>query len=275
MTRRSENIKDKVARELGIVIAGGTKEERRKRVVDAIKKRLKPSEVSVKEAQEIIASNNAVAEVVVSVGQKHSESIDNNAIKISESVDSGSKLVSDAVAKVEEAVRNATESRTDEVSISNAESITTPVKESGSAIVASIIAATKAVIEVLGVLSSKVFTVRREQGEFAIPQAVILYDAQTGKPLESKNERRSITVNTPSIQPIVEEVRATLDSYKISDVDDASDPKYYGFLRANGYWYILRNTGDAQYRYVSGLTGYADAWTGRAALTYTYMDQAF
>lgn len=279
MNRRAQDIKDKVASELGIVLPGGTKEERRKRIADAIKHRLKPATVSIKEADAIVESNKIAADAVVDATKIQTEVLDTrgaqSAQQVVDSLDSNGKLVADAVAKVEEAVRNATESRTDEVSISNAESIATPVKESGSAIVASIIAATKAIIEVIGVVSGKVFTVRREQSEFATPQAVVLYDARTGQPLESKPDRRSITVNTPSIQPIVEEVRATLDSYKISDVDEASDPKYYGFLRANGYWYILRNTGDTQYRYVSGLTGYSTAWTNRASLDYSYMDQAF
>jgi len=64
--------------------------------------------------------------------------------------------------------------------------------------------------------------------------------------------------------------------YNISDTDDAGDPAYFGFLRANGNWYILRQeVADKHYRYVQGESGYATAWTGRAALSYDYFDVVF
>jgi hypothetical protein len=59
------------------------------------------------------------------------------------------------------------------------------------------------------------------------------------------------------------------DRYKISDVDDAADPKYYGFVDSVGHWYIQReDTALKQYRYARGRKNYATAWAGRAALDY-------
>ena len=64
--------------------------------------------------------------------------------------------------------------------------------------------------------------------------------------------------------------------YKISDVDAASDPKYNGFLQADGSWYIMKeSTSAGTYRYAVGTTGYSTNWTNRASLTYGYFDGAF
>lgn len=66
--------------------------------------------------------------------------------------------------------------------------------------------------------------------------------------------------------------------YQITDTDDASNPKYYGFVNSKGAWYILReNTSTKTYRYVTGIPDkenggglYTDAWNNRANLTYGY-----
>ncbi len=70
-----------------------------------------------------------------------------------------------------------------------------------------------------------------------------------------------------------------LGQYQISDTDEsASSPQYYGFLGKEGHWYIMKmiNTaGVKTFRYIQGHSGYAAAWTGRAALTYGYFDEIF
>lgn len=63
--------------------------------------------------------------------------------------------------------------------------------------------------------------------------------------------------------------------YAPSDVDETSDPKYYGFLKADGSWYIMKNTSDTTYRYITGSSDYATNWTNRASLTYSYFSEAF
>jgi hypothetical protein len=67
-----------------------------------------------------------------------------------------------------------------------------------------------------------------------------------------------------------------LDRFRISDIDDAGDTKYFGNLAMNGEWYILReDTVAKQYRYARGQGGFAAAFTGRAGLSYDYFDVVF
>ena len=62
-----------------------------------------------------------------------------------------------------------------------------------------------------------------------------------------------------------------LGNYMISDVDDASNPKYYGFADREGGWYILKeDTTDKTYRYCKGTSDYTTNWTNRASSTYDY-----
>lgn len=64
--------------------------------------------------------------------------------------------------------------------------------------------------------------------------------------------------------------------FRISDVDGAADPKYYGFLAANGNWYIQREVASPnQFRYVYGWSDYATAWANRASLSYDLFDVVF
>jgi hypothetical protein len=65
-----------------------------------------------------------------------------------------------------------------------------------------------------------------------------------------------------------------LAKYVISDLDDASSTKYYGFVSSTGEWYIMKLT-TTESRYVSGSSDYATNWTGRAGLTYQYFYEAF
>jgi hypothetical protein len=67
-------------------------------------------------------------------------------------------------------------------------------------------------------------------------------------------------------------------AYKISDVDADAATKYYGYLDADGNWYIMKEvtaTGDQAYTYCKGSLDYATNWTGRAALTYDIFSTIF
>jgi hypothetical protein len=71
-----------------------------------------------------------------------------------------------------------------------------------------------------------------------------------------------------------------LDRFRISDVDDAGDTKYFGNLAMNGEWYILREDSVAKtFRYARGQGNYGTAvtgaWATRAALSYDYFDVVF
>lgn len=66
----------------------------------------------------------------------------------------------------------------------------------------------------------------------------------------------------------------TFDSeYHPSDVDDAADPKYYGFTTSNGDWYVLKVDGEsytyAVPEYNTTYSDYPSAWSSRAVLTYS------
>lgn len=69
---------------------------------------------------------------------------------------------------------------------------------------------------------------------------------------------------------------SAFDNYNISDMDIASDTKYYGFEDVDGNWYIQREiTSTGAYRYASGSSDYSTAWTNRASQVYNYFSVEF
>lgn len=70
-----------------------------------------------------------------------------------------------------------------------------------------------------------------------------------------------------------------LKDYFVSDRDEAvSSPNYYGFIKKDGSWYIMRQTSSSgvyTYRYVKGSSDYATNWTNRASLSYDYFYNIF
>lgn len=71
-----------------------------------------------------------------------------------------------------------------------------------------------------------------------------------------------------------------LVGYQPCDIDEAGTPKYYGFAKNNGSWYIMRESSGA-YRYTKGAPQfnggglYADAWADKANLSYGYIFEVF
>jgi hypothetical protein len=67
-----------------------------------------------------------------------------------------------------------------------------------------------------------------------------------------------------------------LVGYRISDMDDAGDPAYYGFEDKDGNWYIMEySIGASTFRYAKGTSGYAAGWAGRGALSYALFETTF
>jgi len=67
-----------------------------------------------------------------------------------------------------------------------------------------------------------------------------------------------------------------LDKYQPSDIERGTTYNYYGFVDAEGNWYITReNAAETEYRYFKGTTNYATNWAGRAALAYGYFFDVF
>ena len=64
--------------------------------------------------------------------------------------------------------------------------------------------------------------------------------------------------------------------YKASDIDNAGNPEYYGFIKAGGSWYVLRITDGVYLRYCKGDTDYTGNWTNRGiSLTYQLFHLVF
>jgi hypothetical protein len=68
-----------------------------------------------------------------------------------------------------------------------------------------------------------------------------------------------------------ETLQASLSDYKITDIDDAG---YYGYMKADGSWYIMSGISGA-YRYIKGNEDYTTAWSGRVGLDYEYFNLTF
>lgn len=64
------------------------------------------------------------------------------------------------------------------------------------------------------------------------------------------------------------------DGYKISQLDDSS-PAFYGFVRKDGAWFIMKEDSSGNYRYTKGGTTFSTNWTNRASLIYDYFDVIF
>ena len=67
------------------------------------------------------------------------------------------------------------------------------------------------------------------------------------------------------------------DEYQISDIDGAS-PAYYGFLAADGRYFIMKKVTTAlvkNFTYSKGTSGYATAWTNRGTQTYNIYSTEF
>ena len=68
-----------------------------------------------------------------------------------------------------------------------------------------------------------------------------------------------------------------LPGYQIAEQDTGST-QYYGYLRKDSYWYIMRVTrvGSVRsYRFVKGRSGFPAKFVARATLTYGYFDEVF
>ena len=93
-------------------------------------------------------------------------------------------------------------------------------------------------------------------------------------PYEDSNATPAfVTLNDDGSVPVDSD---PLAKYKIADVDDSSDPKYYGFTRADGAWYILKEdttSSPKTYRYVKGASSYD--FSNRASETYDYFHEVF
>lgn len=68
----------------------------------------------------------------------------------------------------------------------------------------------------------------------------------------------------------------TTSSYKISDLDTGGTTQYFGYVDANGNWYILQLTGTtARYAKGTAASAWPAVWAARASLSYDYFYEVF
>jgi len=66
------------------------------------------------------------------------------------------------------------------------------------------------------------------------------------------------------------------EQYAIYNKEATATYKYFGFQKADGYWYIMRKTiATNVFEYAAGASAYSTAWTNRASQTYTDYATAF
>ena len=66
------------------------------------------------------------------------------------------------------------------------------------------------------------------------------------------------------------------ESYKISEIDDASTVTYYGFVNKQGAWFIMKEDVESNsYRYVRSGTDFSNNWVNRENLKYDYYYNLF
>lgn len=59
--------------------------------------------------------------------------------------------------------------------------------------------------------------------------------------------------------------------YKLHDIDDTSDPIYFGYTNQENRWYIAQfdsTSGPLVIRYAKGVDNYDQAWSNKASLSY-------
>lgn len=68
-------------------------------------------------------------------------------------------------------------------------------------------------------------------------------------------------------------------AYRIVDTDERlASPRFYGFLRLDGWWFIMKATATTNvttYTFIKGTSDYQTNWTNRASLTYATFDNVF
>lgn len=66
------------------------------------------------------------------------------------------------------------------------------------------------------------------------------------------------------------------DGYKISEVDEQDQFRYFGFVNQNGAWLVMRqDANDNTFRYIKGSSNFPGNWRDREKLKYDYYYNLF
>jgi len=76
---------------------------------------------------------------------------------------------------------------------------------------------------------------------------------------------------------LLQGLSSELSEYAFSDLNESDVVyNYYGYLKSDGGWFILRLPKDnTEARYSSGLSDYTTSWTNRTSLTYQLYSEEF
>ena len=100
----------------------------------------------------------------------------------------------------------------------------------------------------------------------------LVYDPVDGDwELEQQGVIEAVTGNLYLAVDELEQLeKDKLQDYFMDDFDVSSDPKYVGFQKKDGAYYITRyNIASPAVDYTAGASGYSAAWTNRAGESYT------
>ena len=75
--------------------------------------------------------------------------------------------------------------------------------------------------------------------------------------------------------PATEANQNPLSSYQSAGMDITTNPYYFGYLKADGSWYIKKLDTTSGTTYIKGDSDYATNWDNRVSLTYGYFNAIF
>lgn len=102
---------------------------------------------------------------------------------------------------------------------------------------------------------------------------VIINNIKVGSLDQSQvNARYLRTADDGTVEVHAEE----LEKYVPVDIDDQTNPRYYGFTDVDENWYVMRwNEVAGTIRFAAGSGSYPTSWTGRAGLVYNRFYDVF
>lgn len=107
-----------------------------------------------------------------------------------------------------------------------------------------------------------------------VPPIIFPTDAKKPISVRLSDGKTFYTAITQAIASSGGAVDDPLAGYQITDSDETTASKYYGYVKKGGAFYIMRELNGA-YRYTKGGSGYTQYWTDRATDTYGYYHEVF
>lgn len=84
----------------------------------------------------------------------------------------------------------------------------------------------------------------------------------------------TVTLQNPSGETIYPAETQPTEGYQIAEIDE-SEISYFGFVDADGHWFIMREDVAGSFRYTRGESGFPNSWSIRDKLKYDYYHRVF